>query len=699
MNPDIRPDVPALPANAGEAPETTALPVLRVELFDASNLAITIRTDVTGEGTPEYLRVLDLVRDFPMKRWSKDQECWRVPTTVDNVRHLIAKFREDEYEVTSEAEPFIRYQVLTEQVALRRQIRRWEYIFDKTVPAYEWKANKGRRPYNHQIVAADSANGAEMFAFLMEQGTGKTFCSIEEWVAEVYRRREQGDTRSVKVLVVCPVSLTNTWLREIEASVPVDVKTWSIRLDRHAKAVEQLVEGVRAEAELKVWVINYDRVGNLLEALIKMRFDFGVADEATMIKNPASNRSKAMLALRDSIRRRRILTGTIMANSILDVWCPFEFLGEACLGYPTYASYKRAYLRVSKDGPTEKVIGYANLNDLKERMARHSFIVKKAQCLDLPEKTYQTIRVPMGPRQLEIYDAMAMYMYLSLTENDGNGERDGEEVDAKGAAAALVRLAQITSGFVRTVEGDVVRIDDGDVKLSAVIDLINNSSGKVLVWARFQEDIRHLRDSLREAGIKCVTIYGQQKNSERESAADTFNADNDVKVLIGEPGTGGIGLTLLGPTGDNRCRTTIYYSMDYNLLKRLQSEDRNHRIGQDHGVAVYDVACEDTVDEAILERVMGKRELGEELTNMESIKDLLLRGSRKRTETAKSRGDIRSILKAQGIVIPVDSASQPGCDDFDHTKKNPRCEFCTGDPMTVGEEALRAYLFKSGEQR
>ena len=297
MNPDIRPDVPALPANAGEAPETTALPVLRVELFDASNLAITIRTDVTGEGTPEYLRVLDLVRDFPMKRWSKDQECWRVPTTVDNVRHLIAKFREDEYEVTSEAEPFIRYQVLTEQVALRRQIRRWEYIFDKTVPAYEWKANKGRRPYNHQIVAADSANGAEMFAFLMEQGTGKTFCSIEEWVAEVYRRREQGDTRSVKVLVVCPVSLTNTWLREIEASVPVDVKTWSIRLDRHAKAVEQLVEGVRAEAELKVWVINYDRVGNLLEALIKMRFDFGVADEATMIKNPASNRSKAMLAL------------------------------------------------------------------------------------------------------------------------------------------------------------------------------------------------------------------------------------------------------------------------------------------------------------------------------------------------------------------------------------------------------------------
>lgn len=578
--------------------------------------------------------------------------------------------------------------------------------------------HRTRDPFAHQIVAADACSDLEFFALLMEQGTGKTAVNIQEIAAEALKRKAMRagmneaditrDVRPVRVLVVCPATLCPNWVEEIESWMPKhypddpercvgDLKLWTCRLRSNpADVATDLFTGMSCDADVRVWVTNYERVKSNLETLKLMEFDFIIADEATAMKNPSAKRSKAMVELSPSAAKRRMDTGTILANNIFDVHPPFEFLQPGCLGYTSHYAFRHAYGQFSANkGGWDNLIGYRNLDQLKERMARFSFQVKREDCLDLPEKMYKTIPVEMGEKQRALYEQMSELFVAHLVDDPVLWDSTNT-VRASILIARLLRFAQITSGFINTSEG-AKRIVDGDGKLQALKDIVENASGKVLVWARFHEDIRAIRAMLDEAGIRNVEISGRVGTEERKRAIKQFGegrgrltpeADDDVRVLVGEPGSGGVGLTLLG-TVTAPCHTVVYYSQDYSLHKRQQSEDRIHRIGQSHPCMYYTLVSEGTIDEKIEEALRNKRKLSDVLKDVSSIREALLgTPTQRRVERTRSPAKIRAILKEQGITIPVEPGSTEDCKDFEHDEAHPRCPHCSGDPAMIDDAAL-----------
>lgn len=669
--------------------------IIRLSMWDAKAFEL----DILPQPASSFATTLAKVHGLPEKRYHTRQGTYRVPCSAFNIKYLLENFANGEIEADADAVVVMRHTALTERSAELREKRRWQYLFEDAVPEWDWLANGSGaiKPYRHQIVAADAMRGTEFFGLLMEQGTGKTLAVTEELHQMVRERRESDpvDERPIKVLVVCPTSLCGNWIRELKKGQSGEYTGWYKRMRRHANGVADLVEGLRADADMKVWVVNYERVKTNLVPLVKMEFDLVVYDESNAAKNPSAKRTKACMDLSKSARRRIIMTGTIMANTVLDVWAQFELLSPGCLGYSSFAQFKRAYVHVKKVKKWDKVIGYRDLDQLKARMAKFSFIVKKEQCLDLPPKVYETVSVEMADKQADMYEQMLEMCVASL----GAEATEFNSVQATAAIAQILRLTQITSGHIRVSAGSVVQIPGGNPKMDALLEIVDAAEGKVIVWARFREDIRAIAEHLAANGIKSVQMHGGVSSSpdkhgvsERDRVVEEFNSSNDTKVFIGESGTGGVGLTLLGPD-DDRCSTMIYYSHDWSLMKREQSEDRAHRIGQDRKLTIYDLVCEGTIDEAIVAALRAKKNLAETLKDVSTIKDFLLRGRSPRppTKGKQAISDLRHILSSRGIRIPIEPNSQPGCAEFDH-ESSPTCPHCNGDPMSTPVEYLRRFF-------
>lgn len=664
----------------------TQLKRLKIMMLDGKTFGV----EVLSQTHDEWTYTVELVKGFPERKWNTSMGLWKVPTTPFNIRYLRTTFRDEELVVDKSAGIVLEYTELTEATASLREKRRWQYVFNGEVPEYEW-ACKTRTPFKHQIVAADAAYNSEFFAHLMEQGTGKTFTTIEEIVKYAYERKQSGGA-PYRVCVLAPATLCRMWVDELEKCIPKDLKAWILKTRSREGGVEDLVYGMRAEADLKVWVLNYERVRSIHDALMAMEFDMIVADEASAIKNPTAKRTKAAIALAETCDKRRILTGTIMANSIFDVYGPFEFLSRGALGYQSFEQFKQRYGEFARYKEWDKLVGHKNLDELKERMARFSFIVRKKDCLDLPEKSFVTRTIEMGDKQRDLYEQMAESFCASLDDSSMDNA-----MEARAVIAQLIRFAQITSGYLVTPNG-TVRIPDGSGKADAAMEIIREATGKTIVWCRFKEDIRYLAETLDKEGIRYVEIHGGVSESKRTANVKAFGEgpnnkdprnDDDVRVLIGEPATGGLGLTLLG-TENQPCTTTIFYSQDWSLLKRLQAEDRNHRIGQRFACTYYTLLCENSIDEGINDAIHAKRDLADELKNVASIRDLLLHGRRPKPAPQKNTDPlhVRELLAEQKIVIPMEPDSQTRCKNFDHDEATPRCRWCSGDPLLVPEKVL-----------
>ena len=178
---------------------------------------------------------------------------------------------------------------------------------------------------------------------------------------------------------------------------------------------------------------------------------------------------------------------------------------------------------------------------------------------------------------------------------------------------------------MKCIDGGEKRIPDGDVKLEAVKDIINDtdSESKICIWTRFRHDVIQVSNLLRKMNIPYVCLTGKENEAQRERNIISFGSDCGARVLIGEPGSGGMGVTLIG--SENRpCTTVIYYSNDFSMLKRAQSEDRSHRIGIKQPISYIDIVCEDSLETQICKILQSKKEINDKIQNFESIKKLLL---------------------------------------------------------------------------
>jgi SNF2 family DNA or RNA helicase len=562
----------------------------------------------------------DLVAGFPERRFRKSLNAWIIPFTESTFDYLTEKFHEDEYDLDADATIVAQYHLKTRVSLTEKEKRRWLYVYEDEVPTIPYEPYT--EGYKHQVVGLDAIHGTEYFGVLYDTGCGKTWVLVNEarWSAD---ERHAAGKGALKLLVVCPKGLRGTWMHELKKHLPPDYPYW-VKRTRGGRlyAVQDCINFCKAEGRLKILICSYEQVVNMQEELKKMRFHLMVCDEITHAKNPSAKRTKAVTEVGRTADRRAMMTGTIVANNILDVFAPFRFLQDGCLGYDTFANFKRRYAKISTtESGWEQIVGAKNLEELKGRMAKCSFVVRKRDCLDLPEKQFQIHPVEMGDKQRDIYDRMVAHCVADLDEHMG----DGGTASADIILTQFLRMSQMCAGFVRNEELEDIPIRGGDVKLQMLEEIVESLplDSRFLVWTRFTWTADRIRELLNKMGIEHGELKGRTSEKRRDQYVESFNAPNGIRAIVGEAGCAGYGLTLLG-TKDRPCSDVIYLDCDFSSLKRQQSMDRAHRIGMHCPVTYHDIVCEDSIDLRIAEMLLAKKELGELVKDYSSVRRLLL---------------------------------------------------------------------------
>lgn len=588
----------------------------------------------------EDMNLHTLFTGFPEHRWRRINGIggWAIPVTKPNLDYLERTFKRNEYTISESANILLMYETLSTKVDIAKSRRRWEYLFEDKDTNFDYPST--RKPFMHQRVAVEAMYGAEYFGLLCEMGTGKTKMICDELTNYIIRLEPK---QIIKVVIVCPKSLMVNWAREIRQNIPDDLFYMSIvQLKGEIASIDAIMEAFAEPTRIKFFIVSYDSVGAMLDQLMMIKPSMLVCDESHYIKSSESKRWKAVRKLAEVCSMRRILTGTPVANTILDVWSQFEILRPGALGFNTFAGFKREYCKLDKSGPFEKINGYKNVDKLKENMSRMSFIVRKDQCLDLPDKLYDTHYVDMPPKMAEIYQKFAEEFNVIL---DG-----GVEVSTEFIIVQMLKLSQICCGIVSGKEqykdGSTITDLDGnveeevkersilstipgaDLKMNEMLEDVQEvvtQGGKVIIWSRFRIDNRIIHKRLSDMGIWSGVYDGGTNDRDRQDIVDAFNNNDDFKVIIANTGSGGVGLTLLG-SKTCPCHTAFFYSNDFSFGKRDQAESRNHRIGQSNKVLYRDYVYRGTIEEYICAKLRKKKNLSDCVKNVGDIKQFLLTG-------------------------------------------------------------------------
>ena len=275
-------------------------------------------------------------------------------------------------------------------------------------------------------------------------------------------------------------------------------------------------------------------------------------------------------------------------------------MNTKCLRHSSFWTFQNRYAKIIRRSvgshSFNQIIGYQNLDELNSIIADFSFRVKKEECLDLPDKVYTKRTVELTTEQNTLYQQLksSALAFISNSENEGM-------ISTSTVLTQILRLQQICSGFAKLDTGEEVKVPTN--KLPELMSLLEETDGKVIIWANFTNDILSIQKEIsKKYGKESVEhFYGGTPAEERQSIVSSFqDPDNPLRFFVGQPRTGGYGLTL------TQAKTVVYYSNGYDLEVRLQSEDRAHRIGQENKVTYVDIVVEKTVDEKIIKALRDK---------------------------------------------------------------------------------------------
>lgn len=463
------------------------------------------------------------------------------------------------------------------------------------------------KPWAHQTEALRRAHHREFFAYLMEMGTGKTKTVIDEFLA----LRSEGLIDAVFIWVrkgVQPNWVHRELVEHIPAEEVVHIGCWESgggRVDNR-RQLELLLTPLPG---LPILVMNTEAASSSQTALKYARqFCAGrrlymVVDESTDIKSPRSARTLNITELGRLAQYRRIMSGLPVPRGPLDMWAQANFLREGLLG-SSYFGYQARYA-VTKEmrfgsRKVRQVVGYQRIDELRQRVDEWSFRVTKEECLDLPPKVYTKLEVPLTDEQARLYREMREYALTDLANGEGT-------VSSTAVIVQMLRLQQMLCGHVTTDDGDLVEVPTN--RLVSLMDVLAETDGKVIVWSRFRHDITKIVSAVRqEYGEGSVAQFHGGNTSTRHSEAERFMHDSECRFMVASY-AGGHGNTWTVAS------TVVYYSNDFDLEKRAQSEDRAHRAGQTADRVLYvDLCSPGTVDERIIDALRKKINLAAEIT-------------------------------------------------------------------------------------
>ena len=466
------------------------------------------------------------------------------------------------------------------------------------------------KPYAHQLKALEMSWNKEVFAYFMEMGTGKSKVLIDNMSMLYDKGKING------VLIIAPKGVYKNWYdseipTHLADHVQKKVVLWQALINK--KQEQKLSVLFKPEMDLHILVMNVEAFStkkglDFAAKFLNCHETLVAIDESTTIKNPGAKRTKNILRLSRLCKYRRILTGSPVTKSPLDLYTQCYFLDPFLLDHNSYYSFRTRYalMKTANFGgrSVNIVVGYRNLGELSEKLKPFSYRVLKDDCLDLPKKTFMKRIIQMTPEQNKVYQQMKKMALAEL---------NGKVTTTMNVVTQLMRMQQITCGHFKADDGTTQEIKNN--RITELIDTVDEIQGKVVIWAHWRNDIetivKHLKEEYGDNSV--VTYYGGTTTEERQKAIKKMqDPESPVRFLVGTPQTGGYGITLTGAS------TMIYYSNGYDLEKRQQSEARIDRIGQEKPMTYIDIIAEDTVDEKIVKSLRKKvniatKVMGEEL--------------------------------------------------------------------------------------
>jgi len=461
------------------------------------------------------------------------------------------------------------------------------------------------KPFDHQTDALDYGWDRTEFGLFMEMGTGKSKVLIDN-MGMLYQAGEINFA-----LVIAPKGVYRNWVaKELPEHMSDDVPHRVIRwVSGPNKKQQEEMRSVQDKFEgLTIFVMNVEsfsslkgqKAGNWMGRALGAGGMIAI-DESTTIKNHKAKRTKALMKIAAQFKYRRLLTGSPVTKSPMDIYSQCEFLRPGLLGYESYYAFQGRYAVVQRktmgQAAFQQIIGFKNIDELTKKIDMFSFRVLKKDCLDLPDKIYTARYVGMTKEQFDMYEQIRKHAMVLL--------ESGEMSTAPAVITQMLRLQQIMSGHLKTDDGDMLYFPSK--RMEALEEIINEHDGKAIIWSRFRHDIIGMTNMLnKKFGEGCAASYfGDTSDDDRAAAVLNFqNPSHPLKYFVGNPATAGYGLTL------TEANLVVYYANDFNLETRIQSEDRAHRIGQKNNVTYIDLICEGSIDEHIVKALRNKIDIG-----------------------------------------------------------------------------------------
>jgi len=437
-------------------------------------------------------------------------------------------------------------------------------------------------PYlmEHQKRGAAIAKERPRHCFWHETGTGKTVLSIEIW-----------KQKRVKTLVVCPLSIIEgAWIEDIRKFAP-DCRTanlWRLNKRRGSKTKPSISGRIAFDQTLKtcdIGIVNFDSFKGLRQELEAAGFRMLIVDESSFIKNYRAAVTKDISKFADTMWYVYLLSGTPAPNSDMEFFSQIRLVDPFLFGRSFYF-FKMEWFRQTDFAGFRWGLKSDMKDEFKRRVAKVSDYVNKHDVLDLPERTYNIRKIYLSPAEERVYKEMARKMVTEIDE---------QEIEAANAAVKVMKLREVTSGFLFDEDKNVKVF--GDSKLKELKILLEEIGGKpVVIWIQFQPEAAMIMKFLQDKAVLCNSSVSTARQADH---IRDFKAGK-VQYLVAHPKSVGHGHTL------THCSDAVYYSLSYSYEQQTQSADRIYRYGAKNTCSYYFLLADETIDEAIYRTLFNK---------------------------------------------------------------------------------------------
>ena len=442
----------------------------------------------------------------------------------------------------------------------------------------------------------------------MEMGTGKTKVLIDNLAMLYDKGKVDG------ALIIAPKGVIKTWYeQELPTHLPNHIENVTVLWQSNiTKSQQEKLESLfEIETALHILIMNVEALSTDKGVKFASKFlnshkVLMAIDESTTIKTPTAKRTKNIIGMGKYAKYRRIMTGSPVTKNPLDLYSQCEFLDPYLLDFTSYYAFRNRYAEMKtmhlRGRSIQVVDEFKNLGELSESLKGFSYRVLKEDCLDLPPKNFTKRHIVLTGEQRKIYDQMKKAAMAVL---------NGKVTTTMTVLTQLMRLHQITCGHFTADDGSIQLIPNN--RITELMNVLEETEGKVIIWANYQRDVNQIIKAITEkyGPVSVVDYYGLTPQEERQENIRKFQNGDECRFIVGTTQTGGYGITL------TKANTVVYYSNGYDLEKRLQSEDRAHRIGQKKTVTYVDLIAEDTVDEKIVKALRDKINIASEVLGEE----------------------------------------------------------------------------------